>query len=62
MVFGKSQKKAWIVKKKGFRKRREEENQPWLNHYVHKDGFFKRDREDLLANILRSGSVKDLGK
>lgn len=43
----------------GFRKRREDGDHPLLNHYVHKDGFFLRGREDLLSRIVRSGANRD---
>ena len=42
-----------------FRKRREDGDHPLLNHYVHKDGFFLRGREDLLSRIVRSGANRD---
>ncbi|CBY32431.1 unnamed protein product [Oikopleura dioica] len=48
----------------GFRKRREETGSDpnYFSHYVHKDGFFQKDRQDLLIHILRSGSSREKGK
>ena len=47
-----------------FRKRREETGSDpnYFSHYVHKDGFFQKDRQDLLIHILRSGSSREKGK
>ena len=45
-----------------FRKKHVEDTKPWLNHYVHKDGYFKKDHPDQLSKIVRAGSSKDLGK
>jgi hypothetical protein len=46
----------------GFRKHREEEHRPWLNHYIHKDGYFLRGREDLLSRIIRSGANRNVSE
>lgn len=48
----------------GFRKRREETGSDpnYFSHYVHKDGFFQKDRQDLLIHILRSGSSREKEK
>ena len=58
MGFGKS-KLVTIFFNLYLSKRREEDNQPTLNHYVHKDGFFLRGREKLLTKIVRSGSSRE---
>ncbi|CAG5082559.1 Oidioi.mRNA.OKI2018_I69.PAR.g10156.t1.cds [Oikopleura dioica] len=48
----------------GFRKRREETGSDpnHFSHYVHKDGFFMKNRPDLLVHILRSGSSREKEK
>jgi len=32
---------------------------PWLHHYVHKDGLFEQGNLEAMAQIVRSGSVKE---
>lgn len=51
----------WIYE--NLRKRREETGSDpnHFSHYVHKDGFFQKDRQDLLIHILRSGSSREKG-